>query len=344
MLIIAPLSSIETWYHALHAFTFFKVAILSGSAVGGPSLLEVAGDRRDQWQAFLGPPKAMFVGEYEVYLLSVSSFRNRSAFDNCYLHGIEWSAVVIDDFFAWAKIDNLTRSNHEHPVLHSFPSSRELRDGFSRFNDLRCVWCGVLRASVTFVFSLWELGSLPETIPTAFIESFSGLLLHASSSSPFSSNQQLLHDYYNNYTITEQLTDDLLNNSIPSFLTCFSELRFHCDSFSREYIIPVPVTVVQARCLQALSLRWGFILNGLCVQWSALTSSNTSFDHDVLLSIYLELLRVYTHPFLAGCSQALLLQQHDFCNAFRNASGKVVVLDQIIASLTKVEVVERLNA
>ena len=202
----------------------------------------------------------------------------------------------------------------------------------------------VLRVSVTFVFSLWELGSLPETIPTAFIESFSGLLLHASSSSPFSSNQQLLHDYYNNYTITEQLTDDLLNNSIPSFLTCFSELRFHCDGFSREYIIPVPVTVVQARCLQSLSLRWGFILNGLCVQWLALTPSNTSFDHDVLLSIYLELLRVYTHPFLAGCSQALLLQQHDFCAAFRNASGKVVVLDQIIASLTKVEAVERLNA
>ena len=66
------------------------------------------------------------MGEYQVYLMSVNCFRNRSAADNCYLRGIEWSVVVIDDFFA----------SHDKPALDVFPSSRELRDGFGRFSDL----------------------------------------------------------------------------------------------------------------------------------------------------------------------------------------------------------------
>ena len=41
--------------------------------------------------------------------MSVNCFRNRSAADNCYLRGIEWSVVVIDDFFAWAKNDKFDK-------------------------------------------------------------------------------------------------------------------------------------------------------------------------------------------------------------------------------------------
>ena len=108
-MIIAPARCIDEWYHSLHTFTFFKVAVLNGHTGRGPSLLEIAADRRDQWQAYLGPPKSLFVGEYQVYLMSVNCFRNRGAADNCYLRGIEWSVVVIDDFFAWAKNDKFDK-------------------------------------------------------------------------------------------------------------------------------------------------------------------------------------------------------------------------------------------
>ena len=64
----------------------------------------------------------------------------------------------------------------------------------------------------------------------------------------------------------------------------------------------------------------------------------------MLFSIYLEMLRIYTHPFLAGCSIPLLLEDSDFLTEFASASGKVMVLNQIITGMVKVAKKKRMKS
>lgn len=75
-----------------------------------------------------------------------------------------------------------------------------------------------------------------------------------------------------------------------------------------------------------------------------LPRSSSSFGKDVLFSIYLEMLRIYTHPFLAGCSIPLLLEDSDFLTEFASASGKVMVLNQIITGMAKVAKKKRMKS
>lgn len=163
------------------------------------------------------------------------------------------------------RMTSLTSSSHDKPALDVFPSSRELRDGFGRFSDLRSFPGFFVTSSFTYTITLWQLEAIPQSIPLSFFESFSAVLFHLDTSSSFTTSQQLLRDYYSNYASSEQLTTDLLNASVPSFVPCFVQMRFHSDSLYSDYIILVPITITQKKCLEALFQRWSFILNGTCV-------------------------------------------------------------------------------
>lgn len=249
----------------------------------------------------------------------------------------------MDNFFLWVQHNQLTHSSHEKSSMDMFPSSRELRDGFSRFFDLRLFPRVGMSRSIIYTITLWPMDSIPSRIPFPFLESFSSLLFHLESTTAYTANQQLLHDYFSNCTTSEHLSVDLMNSSIPSFIPCFSQMKFQSDSLCHDSIILVPLTITQQKCLHALYQRWSFFFNSTCVISNGVTV-RSSFNKDVMFSVYLEMLRIYTHPFLAGCSASLLLEHSDFLTEFSSASGKVIALNQIIRKLTKVAMKRRINS
>ena len=80
---------------------------------------------------------------------------------------------------------SLTSSSHDKPALDVFPSSRELRDGFGRFSDLRSFPGFFVTSSFTYTITLWQLEAIPQSIPLSFFESFSAVLFHLDASSSF---------------------------------------------------------------------------------------------------------------------------------------------------------------
>lgn len=78
-----------------------KVAILSGKTLPSNSLLANSSERKDQWAGFLGPPKGMYIGEYQVFLLPLSVYKNLSSFDKPYLSELGVSLLVFDNIFAY---------------------------------------------------------------------------------------------------------------------------------------------------------------------------------------------------------------------------------------------------
>lgn len=52
--------------------------------------------RRVQWLTYLGPTKELLVGEYNVFIMSSSAFKSRTASDNAYFRLLETSVLIAD--------------------------------------------------------------------------------------------------------------------------------------------------------------------------------------------------------------------------------------------------------
>lgn len=53
------------------------------------------------------------------------------------------------------------------------------------------------------------------------------------------------------------------------------------------------------------------------------------------MSLVFEMRRVYNHPFLAGCSEALCVKS-DWATSFREASGKVGMMEYVMQAIKQV--------
>ena len=85
-----------------------------------------------------------------------------------------------------------------------------------------------------------------------------------------------------------------------------------------------PLSVTQVRCLECLWQRWGFVLKQ--------NLRNVPIARDVVAGLLYELIRVYTHPFLSGCSESVLTEDdtRTWSMSFRKTCAKVSVLEHMV--------------
>ena len=175
-----------------------------------------------------------------------------------------------------------------------------------------------------------------------FMKSSSDTLLTNSSNTPLTNSPntpstpptrkpkdvQLTHDaLLLHYKFCSHAGDTLTlikHNCVETLIPCFT--RDHCDEASlvRESAVLCPLSVTQVRCLECLWQRWGFVLKQ--------NLRNVPIARDVVAGLLYELIRVYTHPFLSGCSESVLTEDdaRTWSMSFRKACAKVSVLEHMV--------------
>ena len=183
-----------------------------------------------------------------------------------------------------------------------------------------------------------------------FMKSSSDTLLTNSSNTPLTNSPntpstpptrkpkdvQLTHDaLLLHYKFCSHAGDTLTlikHNCVETLIPCFT--RDHCDEASlvRESAVLCPLSVTQVRCLECLWQRWGFVLKQ--------NLRNVPIARDVVAGLLYELIRVYTHPFLSGCSESVLTEDdaRTWSMSFRKACAKVSVLEHMVKECFQVSI------
>lgn len=141
-------------------------------------------------------------------------------------------------------------------------------------------------------------------------------------------NQRILKEYYKN-ELKQQSVNTLLHRPVESISTCWLQERFKGVDLVSEYCVLCPLTKTQAKCLDCLRGRWGFLLK--------LNPKDSPLYLDTLISLYFEIERVYSHPFLAGCTEQMVLRERaldSWSEAFRRSSSKVRVSELLLDVLS----------
>ena len=139
---------------------------------------------------------------------------------------------------------------------------------------------------------------------------------------------QLTHDalllHYKFCSHADDTLTLIKHNCVETLIPCFT--RDHCDEASlvRESAVLCPLSVTQVRCLECLWQRWGFVLKQ--------NLRSVPIARDVVAGLLYELIRVYTHPFLSGCSENVLTEDDTraWSMSFRKACAKVSVLEHMV--------------
>lgn len=183
-----------------------------------------------------------------------------------------------------------------------------------------------------------------------FMKSSSDTLLTNSSNTPLTNSPntpstpptrkpkdvQLTHDaLLLHYKFCSHAGDTLTlikHNCVETLIPCFT--RDHCDEASlvRESAVLCPLSVTQVRCLECLWQRWGFVLKQ--------NLRSVPIARDVVAGLLYELIRVYTHPFLSGCSENVLTEDDTraWSMSFRKACAKVSVLEHMVKECFQVSI------
>lgn len=183
-----------------------------------------------------------------------------------------------------------------------------------------------------------------------FMKSSSDTLLTNSSNTPLTNSPntpstpptrkpkdvQLTHDalllHYKFCSHADDTLTLIKHNCVETLIPCFT--RDHCDEASlvRESAVLCPLSVTQVRCLECLWQRWGFVLKQ--------NLRNVPIARDVVAGLLYELIRVYTHPFLSGCSENVLTEDDTraWSMSFRKACAKVSVLEHMVKECFQVSI------
>lgn len=178
----------------------------------------------------------------------------------------------------------------------------------------------------------WKLKGIPQTIPPLFIDSI--MTISKSIQIPYEFEQArgniiVLREYYKRISQIASVKD-FMKGQIETIIPCFFSEQFECSSFVTETSILCPLTKTQARCLDALRRRWAFLLQ--------MEPRGKALLNDVVISILFEMMRIYSHPFLAGCSEQLLLKEskESWRDTFRHSSSKLMICDLLVKSCESV--------
>ena len=175
----------------------------------------------------------------------------------------------------------------------------------------------------------WPVPSEAISVSPSFLYGLYSFIPSVSKTTSFSNlltNSQVLSSLYNHYAkqSSQAIVDNIKQNNIKTVIPCFFRDHYNVQGFLTETCIFCPLTVFQSRCLQALLKRWDF----------ALASPSSDRVSDVTANVLFEMLRIYTHPILGGCSESLLQEamKTDWATAFKRSSSKVMVCDYLIQS------------
>lgn len=69
---------------------------------------------------------------------------------------------------------------------------------------------------------------------------------------------------------------------------------------------------------------------------SVISFTKTPFNQDCLISLFLEMQRVFIHPMIAGCPDSMLTESTSWEDAFIQSSGKMLCLDYCLTCAKKV--------
>lgn len=69
---------------------------------------------------------------------------------------------------------------------------------------------------------------------------------------------------------------------------------------------------------------------------SVISFTKTPFNQDCLISLFLEMQRIYIHPMIGGCPDSMLTQSTSWEDAFIQSSGKMLCLDYCLSCAKKV--------
>lgn len=143
-------------------------------------------------------------------------------------------------------------------------------------------------------------------------------------------NSQILSATYNHFAKQQEkpLLSCIRQQEIKTLIPCFFSDHYQTRSFLTETCIFCPLTVLQARCIRSLYRRWDF----------ALQMPSSPRMKDVIANLLFELLRIYTHPILAGCSKNALIEssQQNWIDTFKEASSKVMLCDHLLEAYQNV--------
>ena len=183
----------------------------------------------------------------------------------------------------------------------------------------------------------WRVKDIPEKIPSLFVEcmmTVSNTIHIPSVFNKAKSNLPILREYYKRLTGIASI-QDLVSEQVETVIPCFFTQRFGCDSIITETFVLCPLTKTQANCLDSLNNRWLFLLQ--------LEPRGKSLYLDVVISILFEMIRIYAHPFLAGCSEPVLLKEskESWKDTFRHASSKQLICDMLIKGFDSVGIYVR---
>lgn len=180
------------------------------------------------------------------------------------------------------------------------------------------------------VITCWSITKAPSSIPPLFLDSLSAFVsgIRTESFPVAQQNQRILKEYYKN-ELKQQSVNTLLHRPVESISTCWLQERFKGVDLVSEYCVLCPLTKTQAKCLDCLRGRWGFLLK--------LNPKDSPLYLDTLISLYFEIERVYSHPFLAGCTEQMVLRERaldSWSEAFRRSSSKVRVSELLLDVLS----------
>ena len=176
------------------------------------------------------------------------------------------------------------------------------------------------------VITCWSVTKPPSSIPALFLDCLC-LIASGIQTEQFpiaQQNQRILKEYYKT-ELKQKSVNALLHSTVESVSTCWLKERFKGVDLVSEYCVLCPLTRMQAKCLDCLSRRWGFLLKE--------NPKDSPLYLDTLVSLYFEIERVYSHPFLAGCTEQTVLKERaldSWSEAFRRSSSKVRVSELLL--------------
>ena len=72
---------------------------MSGSSLIRSWFIENMALRKEQWASYLGPLDSLFIGEYQIFILSHTVYKSKSTNDNAYFNAIGVSFLLLDGIF-----------------------------------------------------------------------------------------------------------------------------------------------------------------------------------------------------------------------------------------------------
>lgn len=212
------------------------------------------------------------------------------------------------------------------------------------FNDYKILSNSIIELLMNryeYLIARWPVPNDHPIIKSSFLYSLYLYIPKHVKNMPYNSsltNNQILSAVYDHYA---KLPDKAILSSIQkleihTMIPFFFQQHFKTTSLLTEACIFCPLTIFQTRCLKSLYCRWNF-----AIQSYNYTQRSTRIK-DLTANLLFEILRIYTHPFLAGCSEALLQEcsKEDWCSTFKQASSKVIMCDYLIQSFKQVFFIE----